>query len=224
LKLFIKLFIKLFRNIDSFLNTSIYKYARKIWYISIRIINVIYKIVDRFRIPVLFLFKDKTSIKLHIGCGEQHKEGYFNVDLRKTSATDFVCDIRNMPFPHGSISLIESYHAIEHLSRNDFLNTLGNWYNLLQVGGRLIIECPDFDKAVNEYIKGNEDRIYNIFGYQRFFGDAHLFGYNTKRLTRILQREGFTEIESKRPLDYHTKEEPCLRIEAIKNPKIKEMQ
>lgn len=155
-------------------------------------------------------------IKLHLGCGDRYIKGYINVDHRKTTATDLVCDIKKLPFNDGTVNLIEIYHVIEHLPRNDVQESLKEWYRLLEQGGKLIIEYPDFDQAVKEYLAGNERRIDNIFGLQRFPGDAHLFGYNAKRMRELLQNCGFKEIIDCQPQDYHRQEEPCLRIEASK--------
>jgi len=157
-----------------------------------------------------------SPLKLHLGCGVKHLDGYVNIDHRKTPATDLVCDIRKLPYPAGSVDLIETYHVIEHLKRHDLSVALKEWHRVLVVGGKLIIECPDFDEAVKEYIGGNEKRIDNIFGLQRFPGDVHQFGYNFKRLKKALEEAGFEDIEQREPQDYHTKDEPCLRADCVK--------
>ena len=161
--------------------------------------------------------QDKTPMKLHLGCGSRFLEGYINIDLRKTGATDLVCNIRKLPYPNNSAELIETYHVIEHLPRHDLPKALKEWYRVLIFGGRLIIECPDFDEAVKEYMGGNEKRIDNIFGLQRFHGDTHQFGYNFKRLKNFLEEAGFQNILEREPQDYHGKDEPCLRVECVKN-------
>lgn len=158
----------------------------------------------------------KNALKLHVGCGDKHFEGYINVDLRKTKATDVVCDIRELPYPDNSVELIETYHVIEHLPRHYLPKTLRAWYRILKPGGKLIIECPDFDEDVKEYMEGNEKRLDSIFGLQRFFGDAHMFGYNFRRLERLLKTSGFKDIWKKEPQDSHAKHEPCLRVECVK--------
>lgn len=172
--------------------------------------------------PAIVRLKYKLGIKarsplyLHLGCGENHFKGYINIDWRKTGATGLVCDIKKLPYPDDSVALIETYHVIEHLPRHALPVALKEWHRLLMRNGKLIIECPDFDEAVKEYIEGNEKRIDNIFGLQRFHGDVHLFGYNFKRLKQLLENFGFEDIQKKDPQDYHTKDEPCLRIECIK--------
>ena len=92
------------------------------------------------------------------------------------------------------MKLIETYHVIEHLNRHDLPIALKEWRRVLIVGGRLIIECPDFDEAIKEYIQGNEKRINNIFGLQRFPGDVHQFGYNLK-ITDMQAAIGLAQLE-----------------------------
>ena len=162
------------------------------------------------------LLKNRQNIKLHLGCGKVRLDGYINIDLRQTSATDLECDISRLPFPDETIESIATYHVIEHLPRHDVPKALKEWYRVLSGGGKLIIECPNFDEAVREYLEGNESRIDNIFGHQRFDGDTHLFGYNPKRLKHMLQEAGFKEPIESQPQDYHKDLEPCMRIEASK--------
>lgn len=156
------------------------------------------------------------DLRLHLGCGTQHKDGFLNIDHRSTKATDLVCDIRNLPFPDGSAAHIESYHVIEHVPHVEVQAMLREWHRVLKPGGTMVVECPDFDEAVREYIRGNEARIYNIFGLQRFKGDFHLYGYNQRRLREVLEACGFEAVEFKEPQDYHKDLEPCMRAEARK--------
>ena len=163
------------------------------------------------------LLKRSGEINLHLGCGNVAKPGFINIDIRKTRATDFVADIGMLPFPDSSVDRIESYHVIEHLSHTRVKRVLLEWHRILRRGGQLVIECPDFDAAVREYLAGNDQRLFNVFGLHRFKGDIHLFGYNEKRLKLLLETNGFEGIKSGIPTDYHVDEEPCLRIESRKS-------
>lgn len=153
-------------------------------------------------------------LQLHLGCGTVRRPGFVNIDHRPTSATDLECDILRLPFDDATVDRIETYHVIEHLGRHDVPQALREWHRVLKPGGTLVIECPDFDGAVRDYLAGDESRIDNIFGLQRFDGDTHRFGYNVGRLTRLLAEAGFSEITPAEPQDYHKDLEPCLRIEA----------
>ena len=201
---------------DNKLGTSLYLKVKKMlifWYNS-NFLNIIRRNINPAIIKLEYKlgFKGKNQLKLHLGCGNNHLEGYINIDWRKTKATDLVCDVRKLPYTDSSVEVIETYHLIEHLHRHDFPKALSEWYRILKRGGKLIIECPDFDKVVKEYLNGNEIRLDNIFGLQRFPGDAHLFGYNFKRLKQLLEEVGFKDIQKQKPQDYHAKDEPCLRV------------
>ncbi len=222
----IKKFVKKIINaLDSFLKTNLYAGAVKFEKTSSNFLNAIRRNVN----PAIIKFKyklkikDKASLKLHLGCGERYFKDYINIDFRKTKATDLVCDIRRLPYPDNSVELIEIYHVIEHLPRHDLPKALKIWYRILIPGGKLIIECPNFDEAIKEYIKGNEKYIDNIFGLQRFPGDVHFFGYNFKRLKKLLEKVGFNNIQKKDPRDQHTRHEPCLRVECAKQIRLKDI-
>lgn len=221
----IKNFIKRILNtIDSQFKTSLFKRAVKLeeTYYGSNFLNVIRRNIDPIVVKLKYKLgmKNKRPLKLHLGCGDRHFEDYVNIDLRKTRATDLVCDISKLPYPNNSVELIEIYHVIEHLLRDDLPKALKEWHRMLISGGKLIIECPDFDRAVKEYIEGNEERLNNIFGRQRFSGDTHLFGYNFKRLEKLLKEVDFKDIRQRKPQDSHIKDEPCLRIECVKGNKL----
>lgn len=157
-----------------------------------------------------------TGLRLHLGCGGRRFPGYVNVDINPTPAVDYVGSIVDLPCGPGTVDRIETFHAVEHLPHRDLPEALRSWQRALAPGGTLVIECPDFDEAVREYLAGDDARLYNIFGLQRFEGDAHLFGYNPRRLTALLEEAGFSAVVETRATDYHTAEEPCMRLEATK--------
>lgn len=176
------------------------------------------RVVDPFIIRAKYRlgFKGPENLKLHLGCGSKHFDGYVNVDLWISEATDVICDVSKLPWPDNSAEVIESYHVIEHISHTKILNTLKEWYRVLKPGGHLVIECPHFDEEIKEYLAGNEERLLNIFGRQRFAGDTHLYGYNPERLIRYLQETGFSDFTQGTPQSSQTSDEPCFRIECKK--------
>jgi len=90
----------------------------------------------------------KHSDKLHIGCGTVKINGFINIDAFKTPATDFVCEIKNLPkyIKPNSIRLIYSSHTLEHFSRKDSIQILKMFYDFLEPSGELRISVPDLIK------------------------------------------------------------------------------
>ena len=202
---------------EKFRNTSPWLYLiLKNIYVSY-VFNFVRRKFNYLYLKTKFNFLPKSKeIKLHLGCGRVKMEGFINIDHHKTPATDYVLDAVNLPFPDGSIDSIESYHLIEHLPIGKLSDILDHWYRILKPGGNLILEFPDFDQAVRLYLAGNENRLNNIFGRQRFAGDTHLWGWNIERMKKRLEDKNF-KVEQENPQDYHTKTEPCLRIVAHKD-------
>ena len=162
------------------------------------------------------LLRTRRSLSLHLGCGRKCLPGFVNVDCNHGAAVDYVSDIAHLPCPANSVLRIETYHAIEHLPHPVLPAALKHWWNILQPGGVLVIECPDFDAGVSEYLAGNLERLLNIYGRQNYRGDTHYFGYNRERLSKLLVVAGFTSVVEAAPQDYHAQLEPCLRFESRK--------
>lgn len=155
-------------------------------------------------------------MKLHLGCGSVHKPGYVNVDIRNLSTVDLVCNITSrLPWDDDSCECVETYHVLEHLPRRKVSGVLAECYRVLQPGGVLIIEVPNFDVACQEYLAGNDERLNSIFGRQRWEGDAHLFGYNVERLTKMLENAGFSDVVEFPATTRRSGGPPCIRLEAI---------
>lgn len=102
------------------------------------------------------------------------------------------------------------------MPRHNLPEAFEEWRRILKPEGCLIIECPNFDEIVRKYLEGAEEQLDGIFGLQRFEGDYHYFGYNFKRLSKMLRECGFLRIVKKDARDYHAKEVPCIKIECIK--------
>jgi hypothetical protein len=155
-------------------------------------------------------------IALHLGCGNVRKQGFVNIDVVRTHATDYVCDILVLPLTTGSVRRVEMYHVIEHLTRDDATRLLEKLHLALEDRGILVMELPDFDRVVREYLSGDESRLFNIFGRQRRIGDTHQFGYNPVRLCSLLSNLGYKNISIQAATDNHKESEPCFRVECEK--------
>lgn len=101
----------------------------------------------------------KHSKKLHIGCGNIKVEGFINIDVLKTPATDFVCRIEDLPkyIKRNSIELIYTSHVLEHFSKHSSLNILKMFYEFLIPSGELRLSVPDLKKIDHKIRKRHLD-------------------------------------------------------------------
>ena len=81
------------------------------------------------------LYSNARGLKLNIGCGPHHKQGWVNIDL---DGGDLNLDMREpIPLPDGCAGIIYSEHFFEHLDYpSDALNFLSESHRILERGGR----------------------------------------------------------------------------------------
>jgi predicted SAM-dependent methyltransferase len=158
-------------------------------------------------------------MRLNIGCGNKPKEGFINIDIAGRKA-DVIADCTELPFKDRTIDVIESYHLIEHLTKDKAEQSLIHWHALLKKDGKLVIECPDMVEVFLNYLgareEDEEEFLYSVYGRHRYKYDIHYWGYSKKSLTRLLHNIGFYNIVTSAGTDYHATMEPCLRVEAKK--------
>lgn len=80
---------------------------------------------------------------LHLGCGDEYREGWLNVDANPDSTADVVADVTDTPWSFAeadSVKLIEANHLVEHIdNRDDFFIECAR---VLEPGGELTISVP----------------------------------------------------------------------------------
>lgn len=175
---------------------------------------------------------DFNKTKLYLGCGENPKPGYINVDFHPEALAEVYDDIVTLTsFEEGTIDEILSEHALEHLSFADVTVALTRWYGLLTVPGRLVIEVPDFKQLCYEFVMYDSildipnlkatyptlhtlvnsgrlgiyehlGRMRNIFGLQDREGQFHRSGWWKERLSELLHSIGFKDIRVWRSVEF----------------------
>src|SRR5690606_12562215 len=101
-------------------------------------------------------------LQLHLGCGKKRIENFINIDRNISPATDYVTNAARLPCPADSVERIETYHVIEHIPYPVVKSALTDWHRVLRPGGTLVLECPDVNVAMREYLEGNAERLYSI--------------------------------------------------------------
>lgn len=91
-------------------------------------------------------------MKLHLGCGKRHIEGFIHVDLADFPHIDHKRDIRDLSFlPDESVELIYCCHALGYFSLSESLEVLREWNRVLISGGTLRLAVPDFKALAKLY-------------------------------------------------------------------------
>lgn len=171
-------------------------------------------------VPSLLPYKDATSqlkesglwresqpLRLHLGCGEQHLEGYVNIDyppsehnVMKVKA-DIYADILTLDFPPGSIDEIRLHHVFEHFNRVTALAMLIRWHKWLKIGGKLWIETPDLIGSAKTLLSDTTLRIKtavvrHLAGDQAASWAYHIDHWFPERFEHTLSKLGFDSVQT----------------------------
>jgi len=153
---------------------------------------------------------EETLLKLHLGCGPRHLNGYVNIDKYHLSANR-VMDASKLDYSDNCVDEIFASHMIEHLTYSEFIAALKEWRRVLKIQkGRLIIRCPNFERHLKNWLEASyEER----FG-KRNYGVNVILGWQDKGLGN-LNRNVFT-VKRLRMLIEEAKFE-VLKCSAVKN-------
>ena len=137
-------------------------------------------------------------MKLHLGCGTKHLDGFTNVDSRNIPEVDIADDIRSLTkFSDSCAELIYACHVLEHVGRREYMTVLKRWYDVLQSGGTLRLAVPDFEAVVNHYVKNHNIELVRglLWGGQDYPTNYHYIGWDFERLKNDLEEIGFKNVQ-----------------------------
>jgi len=142
-----------------------------------------------------------AEIKLNLGCGPRHLDGYIHIDLVKHPHVDWVADICNLHmFAQNTVSLIYAVHVFEHLYEQDARQALTEWLRVLKPGGVLRLSVPDFEALVDIYQQEGDlapilGPLYGAYNRSTNPIDKHKSAYDNLSLSAMLRIAGFVNIE-----------------------------
>jgi predicted SAM-dependent methyltransferase len=137
--------------------------------------------------------------KLNLGCGNDLREGYVNVDFNAFNAPDLLADARKLDFlPACHYEEVLAQDVLEHLPRTHSAFTLAHWNRLLRMGGRLVLRVPSvlgiarlLESPQWSSPERQEDLIQCLFGTQAYTGDFHFTSFTPTLLRHYLTQAGF---------------------------------
>lgn len=168
---------------------------------------------DSIKININNLIKNNV-IKLHLGCGTVYKDGWINIDNNSDNniqKLDINWDLRMpLPFPDNSADFIYNEHFLEHLTVEEGISAIKDFYRVLKPRGVMRIAMPDLESTVNAYFdenwKENNKSFFEKFGLTfiqtraerinigfRWWG--HKWLYDWEELERRLKESGCEKIQ-----------------------------
>ena len=160
------------------------------------------------------------KVKLNLGCGDNIRKGYLNLDKYNANCNAYV-DIQDLScIPDGIAEEVFASHILEHINPRDLHNTLQGIYRVMADGAKLIIEQPDLRNACKRFLSSKSngeknDPLMYIYGdVQQSSYMHHIYGYDSDLLIEHLTNSGFKHSELELPTVY--KSEMNMRVVCYK--------
>ena len=157
--------------------------------------------------------------RLYIGCGEDAKIGFIGCDIRPLPTVQLVCVAWEVSHYIQTAKEIFSRHMLEHLTNAEARAALADWYDALEVGGKIHVVVPNMDFHINQWINADwrescetNSKTDANWGFAGFYGwqrecdptqpnynntywDVHKSGYDSTRIRCLLEGAGFKNVE-----------------------------
>jgi len=131
----------------------------------------------------------KGPIRLNLGSGYRKMEGFINIDNRKETSPDLVCDITaGLPYKDGEVLHVRAYDFLEHIPQDKAIAVIEEIYRVLQVGGLLEHFTPSTDGR-GAFQDLNHRSFWNFNSWLYFTDDAYRALYGTKAKFKIINME-----------------------------------
>jgi len=141
-------------------------------------------------------------MKLNLGCGNDYREDYMNIDNRVDVKTDVFFDIsKPFDFLTDKVDEIFAIDVLEHFSWRLTDKIFGQWIDVLRTGGIIRVVVPNILVHIEQYVKGVKDWkepsrydgawgyfVANIFGGQDYEGNTHYTTFCPEAVVNLFDR------------------------------------
>ena len=113
--------------------------------------------------------------RIHLGCNDVRLDGFVNVDLRSTKATDIVHDCKDLAiFPSQSLSFVYSNAFLEHVYLADQERLMRDVRRVLSDDGWLAFTgLPDFEGVARAYLERRQGHVSDTFNLHEAYRYTH---------------------------------------------------
>jgi ubiquinone/menaquinone biosynthesis C-methylase UbiE len=116
------------------------------------------------------MMKKQSLSKLNLGCGNDIKKGFINLDSAHLPGVDIVHDLKKpLPFKDAQFDLILCRNILEHI--DDYISVLKECFRVLKKNGQIHIEVPHFTSRIN-YIDPTHKKMFSIRTFEFFVKDS----------------------------------------------------
>lgn len=132
--------------------------------------------------------------RLHIGCGEDIKKGYVNLDFVNQPGVDVLHDINKAPWPFkdSTFETVYASHILEHV--DNLSDVMTEIHRVCKNGARIVIRGPHFSCGVS-YRDPTHRRLFSYFTFEYFSNPKKYYKRIEGGLFKIVNRRlNFTRL------------------------------
>lgn len=142
-------------------------------------------------------------MKLELGAGHRPTRGYDHNDLYPFDHIEHVGHPALLDLPDQSLFEVLALGFVEHLRLDEARDVFRNVRRMLTRGGVFLFDVPDYPVWASYYVtamSGGDTPVgldhirKTLFGWQRWPGDEHLYGWDATLLRGVLKDCGFKAV------------------------------
>jgi SAM-dependent methyltransferase len=137
-------------------------------------------------------------LRLHLGSGQIHLDGWLNIDVLPLPGVDLVLDV-TADLPFSNAEAVYSEHFLEHLEPEAAIALLARIHDVLRPGGIVRFSTPNLDYVWQTIYRRDDvaaEKIERGLNLNRaFYGWQHRFLWNRELLELVLRGLGFEDLE-----------------------------
>lgn len=127
--------------------------------------------------------------KLNLGCGKDYRQGWVNLDAVASLKPDVVHDLSQpLPFADQSFDFVLAQDILEHFTRENVADVIGEISRILKIGGELEVRVPNVTDIVARFSDDEETRNEFLYGttFETGVFGAHKVGFTPVRLLSLM--------------------------------------
>jgi len=167
--------------------------AHDVWHMRLKELALPVCLEQRVKPPY------SEGVRLNLGCGNDYRAGWVNVDMHASHKVDMVSDVTWLKeIADQTCVEILAQDVLEHISRPRASTALLEWNRVLQPSGWLTVRVPSLvhllgllTHPARQDIPAQKELIQCLYGTQGYDGDFHLNGYTAMTLQHDLAQAGF---------------------------------
>lgn len=143
-------------------------------------------------------------MKLELGAGHRPTIGYQHNDLHAFDHIEHVGHPWELELPSETVDEVLALGFVEHLTFFQALDTFRNVHRMLVPGGKFLFDVPDYPVWARYYLDALDGKPTpvkmkhirkTLFGWARWPGDEHKYGWDCLLLEQSLYETGYTCVQ-----------------------------